>query len=352
MHLDGTVQGGTGQSQMGPRAGMRMPPAARKRMLQRQRQQQMQPQRGTRDYSQSAAHLVALMDQYGLEKAIVMPPPQAPQQKGGYGYWDLLPALEGSRGRLVLGAGGGVLNPLIAATDPSNVSDTTYDLFFQEATQIAKSGAKVFGEMTAMHLCLNPKHHYEASPADHPLFLALADVAAEFNIPIDLHMEAVKDNVALPQRLAEACAENPEVLPATIPGLERLLEHNRAAKIVWQHIGWDNTGEMTPELLRGLLKKHANLFLAIKGTPTPKQFAQPNRIHNDQGVILPEWVTLIEEFSERIVVGADEFARASNAQGGYRKPPFFEQTWKAIQSLPPELRQKVGRDNAARIYNL
>ncbi len=106
---------------------------------------------------------------------------------------------------------------------------------------------------------------------------------------------------------------------------------------------------MTPALLRSLLEKHPNLYLAIKAVP---EKTRKNRIHDDDYRILPEWLKLFESFPDRFVVGADEFARASNVQGGYKKPPFFKITWQVVRSLPAELQGKIGRENAVRIYRL
>lgn len=301
-----------------------------------------------RDFTFSAEHLLLMMNEWGIEKAMVMPPPQVGGQRGAYTYRDLLEVLAAHKGRLFLGAGGGILNPLIQNTPADGVTDELRQIFAREARDMVQSGARVFGEMTAMHLCMNPKHFYEAAPADHPLFLLLADLAAQYDVPIDLHIEALAENLPAPPWLLSACDQNPAVIPATLPALERLLSHNRGARIVWQHIGWDNTGEMTPELLRRLLTAHPNLYLAIKAVLDNR----PNRIHNDDFEIVPEWLALFEEFTDRVVVGADEFARSPKVRGGYKKPPFFAVTWRAVGSLPPELREKIGRDNAVRIYRL
>ena len=86
--------------------------------------------------------------------------------------------------------------------------------------------------------------------------MLLADIAAENNIPIDLHMEAVPKDIPTPVSMLKASSRNPDILKANIQGLGRLLVHNRMAKIVWQHIGWDNIGYMTIELLTDLLKQH------------------------------------------------------------------------------------------------
>lgn len=299
--------------------------------------------------TESAEHLIAMMDEYGVEKAIVMPPPQYPGQPGSYQYTALLDSIQKYPGRLILGAGGGSLNSMIQATKPSEVTEEARTAFRAKVEEIVRAGAHAIGEMTALHTCMNPKHHYIAAPPDHPLFLLLADLAAQSDIPIDLHMEAVLEDMPTPGHLLQACDRNPDVLPATIPAFERLLEHNPKARVVWQHIGWDNTGQMTTPLIRRLLDKHPNLYLAIKAVPDP---TRRNRIHNDAFEVLPEWLALIESYPDRIVAGADEFSRPQGMQGGYEKPPFFKITWQTVMSLPAEVRERIGRENARRIYNL
>ena len=355
MHLDGVQGKMTGQRQTNLQKKSSeapwMPPKARKRMAMQRQTMMRQQQTPAGDNTASADHLIAMMDQYGVRKAIVMPPPQTRGRPGAYPYTALLDSVKKYPERLILGAGGGELNPMIQETNASEVNEKILDAFKAKAVEIVRSGAHVFGEMTALHTCMNPKHLYEASPPDHPLFFLLADLAAQYDIPIDLHMEAIAEDLPTPEKLLQACSQNPPALSATLPAFERLLEHNRRARIVWQHIGWDNIGQMTPPLMHQLLAKHPNLYLAIKAVPKADA-ARMNRIHDDNYTILPEWLELFESFPDRIVVGADEFARAENVRGGYKKPPFFDVTWQTVMNLPPKLQKQIGGENAARIYRL
>ena len=99
---------------------------------------------------------------------------------------------------------------------------------------------------------------FESTPPDHPLFLVLADIAADNDMPIDLHMEAVPQDMPTPPRFALR-GPNPSNLKENISALERLLDHNPRPRIIWAHAGWDNTGERTVRLMRSLLAKHPNL---------------------------------------------------------------------------------------------
>ncbi|MDH4184010.1 MAG: amidohydrolase [Nitrospinota bacterium] len=306
-----------------------------------------------KNYLLAADNLLAQMDLRNVAKAIVMPPPQHYGQIGAYEYDDILPAIQNSGGRLLLAAGGGELNPMITGVKPEEVTSEIRQNFEEKARRIIAAKAVAFGEMAALHLCMNPRHHYMAAPPDHPLFFLLADLAAESGLPIDLHMEAVPVKMATPTRLLRQCGENPSQLAANIPGLERLLAHNPKAKIVWQHIGWDNTGHMTPALLGRLLKDHSNLFLSIRVLDphqTQLEGKDDTSISDQFRRIKPEWAKLIADYPDRIMVGGDEFIGPPALDPWM--PPSFEETWRAIDHLLEPTRSKLAWQNAARVYNI
>src|SRR5438067_1035055 len=89
---------------------------------------------------------------------------------------------------------------------------------------------------------------YQSVPTDNPLFMLLTDIAAAHNMPITLHMEAVSKTMPIPESWHVKNPPNPAQLPANMAAFEKLLAHNPAAKIIWAHAGWDNTGDRTPEL--------------------------------------------------------------------------------------------------------
>ncbi|MBI5367351.1 MAG: amidohydrolase family protein, partial [Planctomycetes bacterium] len=307
-------------------------------------------------FDAAADNLVATMDRLGIEQAIVMPPPQRAGQPGGYSSESLLPALRKHAGRLVLGAGGGELSPMILATAVDGVTPAIRREFEEKAEALVRAGARAFGEMAVLHFSFNERHPFLQVPPDHPLFLLLADIAARHGRPIDLHWEAVPAEMATPEPLRRISPNNPERVTANVPGLERLLEHNRKAQIVLVHGGWDNTGFQTPELLRRLLGRHPNLFCALKFVrPSYERFRAGNHLAGAD--LKPEaaWVKLIGDFPDRFVVGADEFIVPAEARGGgsaRRGPPSFEDTWTVIEGLPAAVRAQVGRENAVRIYGL
>ncbi len=308
-------------------------------------------------YASAAGYLIENMDAVGLEKAILVTVLSPSATLSGEGIEQLTAAtIALYPDRLFRMAGGAQLGTIIEATDPDAVTPSIQKTFRTQAVALLDAGAIGFGEMITLHPCLGSKHNYQFAPPDHPLFLLLADIAAERGVPIDLHAEAVAQTRPMPENIQRACDQNPDTLEATIPAIESLLAHNRSANIVWQHIGWDNTGEMTVKLLRRLLETHSNLFLALKveergfQVGTNNQVQMLNRIVDSNGEIGQDWLDLFEDFPDRFMIGADEFVDASGERPVGAAS--LDATWKMVDQLPADLEQKFGSENAARVYGL
>jgi len=76
----------------------------------------------------------------------------------------------------------------------------------------------------------------------------------------------------------------------------------------------------------------------------------PNRIVDQNGAIEPEWLELINEFPDRIMIGGDEFVGIPGLTPP--KVQSFDETWGMLGQLPSSLAAKVGEENAATAYNL
>jgi len=306
----------------------------------------------TANLAAAAVNLISRMDQQRLSQALVVVVPSAKESPED-SWRNMHTAVRQYPDRLHLLAGGAILGSMLKETKPENVTDEIKERFRKEAEKLLSEGAVGFGEMISYHLCMTQRHSFKYTPPNHPLFLLLADIAAENDVPIDIHMEAIKKASAMPERLRKACGQNPETLMPTIPDFEMLLRHNRKARIVWQHIGWDNTGQMQPALLRELLNDHPNLYLSMRipskgvdnsGNPIP------NRITDPDMKIMPEWKKLIEDFSDRVMLGADEFIGPGEEKTTLAAS--FETTWALVDQLPGKLSAKIGWENARRVYHL
>ena len=277
-----------------------------------------------------------------LAKIVFMPSPFTLADANRFDVERLLPAAKKYPGKIYVLGGGGTLNPVIMeAARSGNAGPEMQNKFKQRAEAILASGAVGFGEMAAEHFPSSTP--YESAPPDHPLFLLLADIAAQHDVPICIHMEAVPQDMDLPAGLKSP--PNPARLHANIAAFERLLAHNPRAKIVWAHLGWDTTGYRTPELTRRLLEAHPNLFMEIKLDPLDSEKNSP-LANGASGTIKPEWLKLFTDFQDRFFIGSDQhYPQGSGPQRWQAAVLLFNQ-------LPAAVRQKIGTENAIRIYNL
>ena len=246
VHLRGTTKSGMLGSSSNP--GLR---PGQKRPDRRAPAEKGSSQTQEKNLQIAAENLIRKMDEHGVQQALVVivPGPISNESE----ETSIRQAVMRHPERLKLLAGGAVLSPYLQNISPEKVTDTDRSIFRKVAEQVLQDGAVGFGEMISYHLSMADHHSFQHAPPDHPLYLLLADIAAEHNVAIDLHMEAIVNRRPMPENLQRASDKNPKTLEPTIPAFERLLTHNRKARIVWQHIGWDNTGDMTPELLNRLL---------------------------------------------------------------------------------------------------
>ena len=255
---------------------------------------------GNVDFAAAAPAMLATMDALGIRTALVMPPPQEALSVGtpGGAHYDYLDASAGggpslsdlvrdNPDRFALVAGGGLLNPLIheAVLAGQPVSDSQLDQLEDMAKTILADGAKGFGELAVLHLSFLETHAFMSIPADHPMVLRLASVAAEHGVPLDIHLEAVeRATVAVPDEFLPTTPmgghcfmgpnNNPDAVTNNIAGFERLLDHSYQAacatgdcdraRIVWSHVGWDNVGDLDVDLVARLIADHPNLYPSLK----------------------------------------------------------------------------------------
>ena len=269
------------------------------------------------------------MPEENAVRIVFMPPPQA-DPTGSFDAEAILPYVKTHADKIAVLGGGGTLNVMIQqAVRSGDAGPEVERRLRQRAEQLLREGAAGFGELTAAHFkAATPEQH---APPDHPLFLLLADIAAEHGVPIGLHMEAIPEDLALRGS-------------GNIASLERLLAHNRRTRIIWAHLGWDNTGLRTTELCRRLLHANPNLYMDIKIDPLKPGKNSP-LTEGASGAIRPEWLRLFQDFPDRFVIGSDQH---------YPQPKTEAQRWEAVvtlfNQLPPDLRRKIGTENAARLY--
>ena len=303
------------------------------------------------DFEGAAWVALEAMKRLGVKKMFIMPPPFSPGHPGRYTFEDLAPIVKKYPGQFAFLGGGGTLNVMIQETMQTGVTTQRIrDRFESKALEILSKGSIGFGELTAEHFSLGTDHPYESAPPDYPLFLLLSDIAARHRVPVDIHMEAIPRDMPLPEARRLQSPQNPRTLRANMAAFERLLAHNRNAKIIWAHAGWCNTGCRTASLCAGLFERHPNLYMSFKTKPDSMVETRP---YTEDRRIKPDWLNLISNYPERFLIGNDHFYTTprSTAQIG---PPRGEGKGaeRILDFLPPEIAHKIGFENAVNIFRL
>lgn len=302
------------------------------------------------NFDQLGQTMVDIMNNTNIKSMVVMPPP-GPNPK--LNISDELAAMKAKYGpRFAFMAAGSLNKMLVDTTKAGMVTDEVKQRFeaFAEA-QIGK-GAIGFGEITALHVSHTPTHPFLDVPPDHPLMLLLADIAARHDVPIDLHCDPLPEDMATPTELYSKL--NPPRLKGNLAAMEKLLAHNRKARIVWAHLGSHPMGFLPPQLVRELLGRHPNLFFSIR----PAAGNKPDYIMSGRSVD-KNWVAVLQEFPDRFVVGTDSFFVAHNFTGNdaVRTLGMAGDKTRALvpdllYGLPTDLAVRIGYENAVRIYKL
>lgn len=291
------------------------------------------------------------MDKRNIGVSLLMSPPRAASHpKINHDVEDLLFAAKTHPQRFAVLGGGGSLTLMINATPADAVTEKVKQDFHQRAKRIMELGAVGFGEMFIQHLSLpamGPGHAYSNVPGDHPLLLLLADIAAENDVPIDMHFDMVPQDMPLPPPLKSP--PNPAQMQANRDAFERLLSHNRGARIVWSHVGFEPIHTRSPQIVAEMLRAHPNLYMSFRlnrgGPRNTMAFDPSNQLKK-------AWQELVQAFPDRFMLGSDAFyapsggsARGSTGQG-------LDNLRALIEQLPPELARKVAYENARRLYKL
>ena len=312
-------------------------------------------------FGQAIDNAAAAMDEFGVAKAVVFPPPMP--IAGIFDYADYVPELRRHPGRFGFLAGGGTLNPMLHQFRSSEVTPAIRQKWIDDANRMLDAGAVGFGEIAVLHLSLVPNHPFEQTTADHPLLLALVEVADRRKAVIDLHMDPVIDNaMALPAGLK--APPNPRTLSGNVAALERLLAHGRDARIVWAHGGSDFTGNMTPALIERLMEGHSNLYMSLRPIPVLAAINNPfglefhNLIVTSDG-IEPGWLALLQKYPGRFVMGGDTFFVSSSVDPeravmtlSRGNAPRLKAARATLSRLPADLARKIGIANAQSLYAL
>jgi hypothetical protein len=157
---------------------------------------------------------------------------------------------------------------------------------------------------------------------------ALLSLAAEYHVPVLIHTEAASE-----QYLASICRRHPDT------------------RLLWAHAG----GLLGPAAVQRLLAQCDNVWVEFSARDKWKYVNSP--IVDDQGQLLPGWVSLLQLYPDRFMTGSDplwpvEFRNNwDTADTGWDMLDElidFHRRW--LNGLPPELAEKVRLRNAQAFF--
>jgi hypothetical protein len=308
-----------------------------------------------RAFASATQTAAAQIDASQMGRMIVMPPPQ---QNPMFDFADFASELKKFPGKFGFLGGGGILNPMIQAGGATG-SDARRQ-FADQAKRIADAGALGFGEIALLHLSMAPNHPFEQVSPDHPLMVQLVEIAGSRNLVIELHMDCVPGEGDVKTPAGFQVPPNPPMLTGNIPAFERLLAHERKARIIWAHGGSDYTGNMTATLVAKLMDAHPNLYMSLRVVPPEAPGEAGLSIKNKvlvQGGIDGGWLSLFKAHPDRFVLGSDSFfvpaqippqaPGALFARGNQSK---LMAAASLLNALPSDLAKRIGMENPSKLY--
>lgn len=179
------------------------------------------------------------------------------------------------------------------------------------------------GEVITRHDDLTALTYGETARANHPALMKIYRLAAEHDLPVSLHSNITSKSAKEPLYLGE---------------LEDALAQNPNTRFIWAHAGTSKTLNLRnkPEFLEKeihrLLSSYPNLWIDLSWTVMDEHI-------NEQEEISPKWLTLINRFPDRFMLGSDITGSAKNLG---KKMQSFEPL---LQQLSSDVAKRLASDN-------
>lgn len=288
----------------------------------------------------SVKDLIKSMDQEGIEIAINMQPPSHIFQNRNPKEYGIPNDFKAYPGRVLFLYGGPAASLLDSVVKRGSYSESEQEQYINFLEDAMKSGYYCgFGEIALRHKAIATKESGQSDvtvPGDHPWMFIMSDIAAKYDVPIDIHMEASPKDVAR---------------------LEKLLYHNNQTKIIWDHAGWQKTPAgleypdyVTPELWRKLFDQHPNLYTSIKIRPdSPGMDPSHINIFDSDNRIRADWMQLFRDYPDRFLIGSDIKPGQGIPSDGFE---FILDHRNLLKQLSSEIERKFERENAIKIFKI
>lgn len=162
---------------------------------------------------------------------------------------------------------------------------------------------------------------------DNEIFQGLLKLAAEFNVPFNIHTEASDYRFLKP-----VCEQHPEV------------------RFLWAHAG----GVLGPEHAEAIINAYPNIWVELSARD-PHHYGG---LVGEQGKLREGWKQVMIKYPERFMVGTDPVWKAHQVNRWYEADEgwlhydefiSFHRRW--LKELPEDVEKKVRLENALKFFN-
>lgn len=163
----------------------------------------------------------------------------------------------------------------------------------------------------------------ETARANHPALDSVYDLAAQKNLPVNLHNNATSRN-----RLDR---------PIYVHEVQEALSRHPKTVIIWAHAGLSRMLDLDQKaytgLLREMLAKYDNLYVDLSW------IVFENYVQDKNSGIRQEWLSLVSDFSDRFMIGSDNIGHFATYNQNIVK------YYSLLDALSPDKARKVAMTN-------
>lgn len=186
--------------------------------------------------------------------------------------------------------------PLISGFDPTDKNA------IEHISRVMALYPGVFlgiGEVLFRHDDLSRMTVDELPRANHPAMDPVYEYAAQHDMPVWIHSNI--GTAGFPDPVYESEVED-------------VLNRHPDTRIVWGHAGYSRNLNITahPDRVRAMLRNHPNLWVDISWVVYDDVIAKDKKLN-------AQWVTLIEDYPDRFMIGTDKIGNFSTYTPNIRK---------------------------------
>lgn len=213
--------------------------------------------------------------------------------------------------------------PFVCGINPNDRSSADH---IRRLLQMYPDEIYGIGEVMTHHDDLTALTYGEAPRADHPAYLAIFDLAAEYGLPVLLHHNIGPSGMDDPIYLEE---------------MKKALAYNRDTVIIWAHTGISRRVEDSKhiEIVEQMLEDNPNLYYDISWVVFDDYIDKSEET-------LDEWAELIMKYPDRFMIGSDKVGHWD----GYEKDIYKYYT--LIDRLDNQTKEMLTRTNILELIHV